>query len=369
MGRKRLVLSGINMVDTGLLTMWQEAVAHAAAYARQHNIELWVLAHSPAQIQPDGFEVRYFPWVKRSWLFRLGIEYLYFPFFAKKINATAWLSMHDMSPHIKSVRTAVYCHNPCMYLERRWSDWRFGFKIAIFSLFYSWLYRINIRRNQLVVVQQQWMRDDFRRRYQLPQCVTLRPTTTLLPIADVPSLENGKIHVFAPLSARCFKNVEYLIAAVVALPKEAQQHLRIHVTISENDNAYARWLHRLAQPIRDSFVWHGQMSRTEVAGMYAATHALAFPSRLETWGLPISEAIQCGKPVLLADLPYAREVARHYTQVVWCDLSNPNHMTQALLDLIEGKPIINPECKPEVPSDLPDWNALFDALLQPNGSV
>jgi hypothetical protein len=189
MGRKRLVLSGINMTDTGLLTIWQEAVAHAAKYARQHDIELWVLAHSPQHIQPDGFQVRYFPWVKKSWLFRLWMEYVYFPFWAQKIKASAWLSMHDMSPRMKGVPTAVYCHNPCMYLKLRWHDWRFGFKIAFFSLFYSYLYRINIRSNKLVVVQQQWMRDDFRQRYQLPQCATLRPQATLVPPAELPALD------------------------------------------------------------------------------------------------------------------------------------------------------------------------------------
>jgi glycosyltransferase involved in cell wall biosynthesis len=54
------------------------------------------------------------------------------------------------------------------------------------------------------------------------------------------------------------------------------------------------------------------MSREDLFGLYKAADAFVFPSRVETWGLPISEymSVNEGKGVmLLADLPYAHGVA------------------------------------------------------------
>lgn len=36
---------------------------------------------------------------------------------------------------------------------------------------------------------------------------------------------------------------------------------------------------------------------------------LIFPSKLEIFGLPISEFSKCDKPMLIADLPYVHEIA------------------------------------------------------------
>ena len=42
---------------------------------------------------------------------------------------------------------------------------------------------------------------------------------------------------------------------------------------------------------------------------YNKIDCLIFPSKLETWGLPISEFMAFDKPMLIADLPYAHETA------------------------------------------------------------
>ena len=63
----------------------------------------------------------------------------------------------------------------------------------------------------------------------------------------------------------------------------------------------------------DSIEFAGYMSREDLFGLYKAADAFVFPSRVETWGLPISEflAVTEGKGrLLLADLPYAHGVAK-----------------------------------------------------------
>ena len=62
----------------------------------------------------------------------------------------------------------------------------------------------------------------------------------------------------------------------------------------------------------NSIEFAGYMSREDLFGLYKAADAFVFPSRVETWGLPISEflATTGGRGrLLLADLPYAHGVA------------------------------------------------------------
>jgi glycosyltransferase involved in cell wall biosynthesis len=53
--------------------------------------------------------------------------------------------------------------------------------------------------------------------------------------------------------------------------------------------------------------------------LYRDCNALLFPSRLETWGLPISEARQLEKILIVSDLPYAHETVGGYKNAVFID--------------------------------------------------
>ncbi|OYU83217.1 MAG: hypothetical protein CFE24_12340 [Flavobacterium sp. BFFFF2] len=362
LAKKTLVVSGINIVETGVLSVFQDCLKALVPYAELHQIRVVVLAHSPEIIANIPFETHYFPKSKKSWWFRSYYEYFYFPKWIKSLQPTAWLSLQDLSPHLPGVQTAVYCHNPCMYLKTRLQDMWYGPKIVAFAWFYQWAYRVNIRSNKRVVVQQQWMRDDFRKRFQLPQCVTLRPQTQVAVQPQKVVLAPNVIHLFYPVSARMFKNVEYLVAAVQLLTADEQKGVQVHLTLTGNENAYARKLFRMAKN-RPLFQWHGRMSRAQTAGFYAVMDALVYCSRLETWGLPITEAIEFDKPLLLADLPYAHETASDYPKIAWHNLNNPQELADSIRLLINGKTIIDPKPKAAPTADLADWTELFDILL------
>lgn len=53
----------------------------------------------------------------------------------------------------------------------------------------------------------------------------------------------------------------------------------------------------------------GYVEQRDLATITGAAEALAFPSFYEGFGLPVVEAMQCGTPVIAADLPVLREVA------------------------------------------------------------
>jgi len=52
-------------------------------------------------------------------------------------------------------------------------------------------------------------------------------------------------------------------------------------------------------------------------GYYQKVKCVIFPSKLETWGLPITEAKELKKPLILSDLSYAHETLGNYEKVLF----------------------------------------------------
>ncbi len=61
----------------------------------------------------------------------------------------------------------------------------------------------------------------------------------------------------------------------------------------------------------------GYLSKEQLYAYYQQSNCLIFASKVETWGLPITEFAVFNKPMLLSDLPYAHETAAGCEQVAF----------------------------------------------------
>lgn len=60
--------------------------------------------------------------------------------------------------------------------------------------------------------------------------------------------------------------------------------------------------------LRLNIVNVGQVSSTEITNLYMSSTALIFPSKVESFGLPLIEASQLGLPILASELDFVRDV-------------------------------------------------------------
>jgi glycosyltransferase involved in cell wall biosynthesis len=101
---------------------------------------------------------------------------------------------------------------------------------------------------------------------------------------------------------------------VEMLPDQLQSKIEIRLTIDGNENRYTRKLKQSFVNV-NALKFIGRQNREEMALQYLQCDAVLFPSKLETWGLPISEAAALGKSLLVADLPYSHETVGTYANV------------------------------------------------------
>lgn len=109
----------------------------------------------------------------------------------------------------------------------------------------------------------------------------------------------------------------------------------------------------------------GRQSRDDMAAQYAQCDAVLFPSKLETWGLPITEAKALSKPLLVADLPYAYETVGTYASVSFLPPNDAAAWAKAFEAVAEGKWINsgNVETTPDSPY-ASDWPQLWALLTE-----
>ena len=360
-----ILLSGVNVTEMGPLAVFTDALASVVT---NHGSEYEVVAlvHRRDLFHVPGVTYLEFPYVKSSWLARLNFEYRSVKEISLRLKPRVWLSMHDMTPNVFAQVRAVYCHNPAPFYPFHFSeallDWQFG----LFTLFYRFLYGINIHSNDFVIVQQNWMREQFSLRYGVQNVVVAHPDVKL------PSFTKGcgrkqvgsLYRFFYPAFPRTFKNVEVCLEASRILQRRGFSRFEMWLTLDASVNKYASDMVKRYSDVR-SVRWLGLLPRDRIFELYQDADCLLFPSKLESWGMPITEFRTLGKPIIVSDLPYAHETAAGHKQVAFFDPEEPEDLANLMAKAATGQPVF--AVAPEVNIREPfarNWSELWSLLLQ-----
>lgn len=365
---KTIVISAVNLRKGGTLTILRECLHYLSISKWVKEYRIVALVHDKSLAFYPNIEYIEMPDTIKSWGRRLWCEYVTMYFVSKRLAPVyLWFSLHDTTPRVKAERQAVYCQTSFPFLKRKWRDYLFDYKIVLFSLLTRLVYRIHIKKNRYLVVQADWLRKGLAEMFNLSEDrFIVAPPELRLPIPSSAISAKGVFTFFFPATPDCHKNFELLCEATRLLEKEVvEKKFQVIITVSGTENRYARWLQHIWGSV-NSLNFLGFMSRTDLYTMYASTDCLVFPSRVETWGLPISEFAVYNQRMLLADLPYAHETAIGANKVAFFDINNPNDlkekMKQALLrDDSFFSPVSHKKLEEPKASS---WEELFRLLIE-----
>jgi glycosyltransferase involved in cell wall biosynthesis len=362
----KVVLSGVNFTEMGPLTVFKEAIA---SFASEHadTYEIIALVHRKSLFNIPGVRFIEYPEIKSSWLKRLRFEYQDCRAISEEIQPYLWFAMHDMTPNVRADIRAVYCHNPSPFysfsLREAILDWKFG----LFTVFYRFLYGINIRANDFVVVQQDWLRTQFQSRYGVGKVVVAHPSVDHLPIgrATVAKDADRPYRFFYPAYPRTFKNLEQILSAARRLESSGFDRFEVWLTTNGTETRYAAKMKREYADLA-TVQWMGLLPRTDVMRLYAEADCLLFPSKLETWGMPMTEFKTTGKPILAADLPYAHETVGDYARVGFFEIGNDATLASIMKQAASGAEVFAAQsAQPIAPPVSRNWEELWKILLAP----
>lgn len=337
--KKTIVVSAVSLRKGGTLTILRNCLEYLSTLAQTGECRIVALVHKKELAFYPGIEYIEMPDIIKSWSRRLWCEYVAMHDISRQLSPVyLWLSLHDTTPNVLAERQAVYCQTSFPFLKWKMQDLFFDYKIVLFSLFTRFAYRIHIKRNDKLVVQAEWLRKGFARMFELPESkFVVAPPTSARQKTPAGSAKESvcKSFLFAS-TPDCHKNFETVCRAAKLLEKEVGTgKFKVTLTLSGAENRYARWLYKRWGNVR-SIDFAGFMSKERLYGTYAQTDCLIFPSRVETWGLPISEFAAYGKPMLLADLPYAHETAAGSRQTAFFHPEKPEELKEQMKRLLKG---------------------------------
>jgi glycosyltransferase involved in cell wall biosynthesis len=361
---KKIVISGINMVEGGIFTILHNVLQEMSKFIKNKDIEVVAFVHDASKFHFPNIHIIEIPLSKKSWLYRLYYEYFYFYKISKKMQPDIWISLHDTTPRVIAKKQFVYCHHPTTLFKPTWKDWKFNYKIGLFSILYDNLFKLNITKNNAVFVQQHWIKEVFEKRFKISNIKVAIPEYVEEITTEKYHFNSNKVHFFYPSFPRSFKNHEIIFEAIQLLPLEIAKKAEFHfTTIKDNKEKYAKFLIKKYGKLKN-VVFYGKVNRKQLLSMYNAMDCLLFPSKVETWGLPISESKAYKKPLLLANLPYAKETCGTYEKVSFFDKNNAIELAKMISEIIEGTHNFHGNKTPlNTEDDLHNWKELFYYIL------
>lgn len=268
-----------------------------------------------------------FPEVKRSWRSRLVWEYVKFPQIVKEYGIDIVFSLQNNAMPVIKKPQVVYFHNVLLSQQ----NVRFSFckkderLYAVYTRILAPYIRRSWRRADKIITQSVSVRDQVQRYAGSDKIEVCRPRLRIDGLRKAKDRIKGYIY---PATPQSYKNFEAVVYAASKL-EEINAEFEILLTISGDENEYAKRIKELAAGIK-SVKLIGFLDRDEVLEKYSE-YGLVMTSKIESYGVPILEAMVAGTVIAGVDRDYIREHAE-YTGYNRIYLSEESDLFRAMLE-------------------------------------
>lgn len=278
---------------------------------------------------------------KKKWINRLVWDYfgLVYYSFINGISADLVISLQN-TPIGGFFRTPqiVYLHQAIPIVNYKWRFYSSSeFKYWFYKKIYPYLIRGFFINNKYYVCQAEWMREKYSKllKFPLGRIYKFSPDfRNYFNNVKLDLIDSGRVFFIYPAQYYPYKNHLVLIDAVKNIKLQdviAYSKIQILLTL-DVDECHELLDYMKRCQVEDSFIYTGNLSYDEVMSIFENEKSiLLFPSEIETIGMPLLEAASFGKPIIVSDLPYAREVLDGYDGVKYVSPHNSDEWSREMM--------------------------------------
>lgn len=366
--KKNIVISGVNIRKGGPLTIFYSLLDFIVIYRIYEQYNFILLCNNSELFSKYSklFDVYYFPKANNSFIYRFYYDYFYFKKFSAKKTIHLWISLNDKTPRVIAKHQITYCHNASMFYRCTLKDIYYSPVFFIYTKFYKYLYKLNIQSNDYVLVQQKWIADEFERVFGIKNTLVVPPENFSKNQYKMSKILDDKFAKFIyPTTPRTYKNIELLFKVSKKL-NELNLDFKLYLTFTGNENRFAKAMKKKFSEVTNvNFV--GFLDKKTLYNYYNNVDVMLFPSKLETWGLPLTEFSTFDKPIFASNLRYAQETLKSYNKVYYFDPENENELFELMLKFIKDR-TVSLVLKESMPNDVRkhNWMDIFDLFRDEN---
>jgi glycosyltransferase involved in cell wall biosynthesis len=246
---------------------------------------------------------------------------LYWEFYGLKIHnkkKVFALISFDMMPNIDARRKFLYYHNVLNISKIDVSNYYFEPKLFLQKYLFPFFSTLFFNKEKdFVIVQQCWIKNILKNKFD--KIIVKRPCSyidkAIKNNTDDASIKykNDKFY-FYPSLPRPFKNHKLLIDAFIL---SGIKNNKLILTLDPRGNRYEKYIFNYARNVKNIIFIENIDHNVVINFMKYEGCVLLFPSKLESWGLPLSEAVNCKCKIIAIDKEYAHETVGNYNKVTF----------------------------------------------------
>lgn len=256
------------------------------------------------------------------------------------INPTLIISMQNTCTNYPSVPQLVYYHQSLPLIPYSWNPLKKEErKLFLYAHFYK--YFVNkYNKNATYVVQLPYIKKLFIEKFKNiseNNVYVIRPNNPNIEI-NVYRNEEHKFRFIYPATPLSYKNHKCIVEAINLLKNEKNSLLNefeVIFTIPNVDNSISELIKKYK--LENTIKCIGSVPYKELLLMYKNSEVLLFPSKIETYGLPLVEAASFGLRIIASDLDYAKEVLFFYEDKEFLNPDNYETWACKIEECIEKK--------------------------------
>lgn len=276
-----------------------------------------------------------------SWLERIKYDNFGYP----GINYSDYRACINFQniPVRTNITQIIYYHQSLPLTDIYFSPFnKKTYKLFLYKHFYGYFFLWNKKYASKIIVQSDWVKKELsiKFRFEHSNIAVIPPRLNHVDISVIPenNTTNGYNVLFYPAADFDYKNHKVIVEALNFLGLEYLRKKRIKVIFTVNSLVGSELFELITlYGLNDFFVFAGNISREEVYSILKGSNALVFPSKLETYGLPLKEATQFGINILASDMPYAREVLRGYRYKKFCMVDDFKEWGTAICESVDDR--------------------------------
>ena len=332
--RYNIVVNATALTSGGGLSILQQFIDHVPAKGIYY---IFIDSRSPVQTNSANIhliKIDIHGWIKRFFWDARGLK-IYLK--AKNIVADVLISLQNTAVcYDKNAKNILYLHQAIPLHQKKWSFFKkTERKLAFYKYVYPWFIFLHANKYTKVIVQTHWMKKSLCEKFNRLESniYVIRPDIMRVDVGSIKKIDLAPKHIlFYPASGMAFKIHKEIIHALYALKNYDydMSSIALFITIHEYDNPdLLKLIHALG--LRSNVHFLGMISYDDVLVYYKSCSIVVFPSYIESFGLPLLEAAMFGKPLVVMDADYSREVISNYPQVIFAPQNSPDIWMHAIL--------------------------------------
>ena len=303
---KRLVLA-TSAQTGGALTILDMFIKQA-----ETDSDLWFFLTS-VKIESVQDNVRFIvsPWIKKNVITKIFFKYFFLKKIIKKIKPDELLSLNNYVLSKSRVFQVLYLHQALPFSSYRPSIT--DFKLNYIKYFLGFFIKKSLLKADKIIVQTEWFKSVLNESCSIEKdkISVLRPTISNDLINSKPSsLLEGNCYIY-PSGPLSYKNHEIILDALDMLSEKELSKIKIYFTLESRENTYSKKLKKRVDSMNHPVFFVGYLQKP-ILHQYYSQCKLLYPSLIESFGLPIVEAMPYKNPIIAMDLPYSTELLNNY---------------------------------------------------------